>query len=109
MPVVHCVLQVLLVQGYLAKSGWGFPKGKVNKEEAPHDCAAREVTFVCFPQIDFFFSFDLNILIRAKMRVYVLDERTIYFAVSSLELDNFFILIAVFCCSMQLFELQSGN
>lgn len=37
------VLQVLLVQGYLAKSGWGFPKGKVNKEEAPHDCAAREV------------------------------------------------------------------
>ena len=34
---------VLLVQGYLAKSAWGFPKGKVNKEEAPHDCAAREV------------------------------------------------------------------
>ncbi|XP_069082593.1 m7GpppN-mRNA hydrolase isoform X1 [Pleurodeles waltl] len=34
---------VLLVQGYLAKSGWGFPKGKVNKEEAPNDCAAREV------------------------------------------------------------------
>ncbi|NWI89731.1 DCP2 hydrolase, partial [Pitta sordida] len=34
---------VLLVQGYLANSGWGFPKGKVNKEEAPHDCAAREV------------------------------------------------------------------
>uniref|UniRef100_V9KRM2 m7GpppN-mRNA hydrolase n=1 Tax=Callorhinchus milii TaxID=7868 RepID=V9KRM2_CALMI len=33
----------LLVQGYLAKSGWGFPKGKVNKEEAPHDCAVREV------------------------------------------------------------------
>ncbi|CAI9176192.1 unnamed protein product [Rangifer tarandus platyrhynchus] len=24
-------------------SCWGFPKGKVNKEEAPHDCAAREV------------------------------------------------------------------
>ncbi|XP_056146785.1 m7GpppN-mRNA hydrolase-like [Lampris incognitus] len=34
---------VLLVQGYLAKSGWGFPKGKVNEDEAPHDCAAREV------------------------------------------------------------------
>ncbi|MBN3284214.1 DCP2 hydrolase, partial [Polyodon spathula] len=37
---------VLLVQGYLAKSGWGFPKGKVNKEEAPHDCAVREVSLV---------------------------------------------------------------
>ncbi|XP_028274471.1 m7GpppN-mRNA hydrolase isoform X2 [Parambassis ranga] len=34
---------VLLVQGYLAKSGWGFPKGKVNEAEAPHDCAVREV------------------------------------------------------------------
>ncbi|XP_036386042.1 m7GpppN-mRNA hydrolase isoform X1 [Megalops cyprinoides] len=34
---------VLLVQGYLAKSGWGFPKGKVNEGEAPHDCAVREV------------------------------------------------------------------
>lgn len=35
--------KVLLVQGYLAKSGWGFPKGKVNEDEAPHDCAVREV------------------------------------------------------------------
>ncbi|KAM8872338.1 m7GpppN-mRNA hydrolase [Synchiropus picturatus] len=34
---------VLLVQGYLAKSGWGFPKGKVNEDEPPHDCAVREV------------------------------------------------------------------
>lgn len=34
---------VLLVQGYLVKSGWGFPKGKVNEDEAPHDCAVREV------------------------------------------------------------------
>uniref|UniRef100_A0A4W5JYQ8 m7GpppN-mRNA hydrolase n=1 Tax=Hucho hucho TaxID=62062 RepID=A0A4W5JYQ8_9TELE len=33
----------LLVQGYLAKSGWGFPKGKVNEDEAPHVCAVREV------------------------------------------------------------------
>ncbi|KAG1970955.1 mRNA-decapping enzyme [Pimephales promelas] len=34
---------VLMVQGYLAKSGWGFPKGKVNEDEAFHDCAVREV------------------------------------------------------------------
>lgn len=37
-------LKALLVQGYLAKSGWGFPKGKVNEDEAPHDCAVREVS-----------------------------------------------------------------
>ncbi|XP_077989029.1 m7GpppN-mRNA hydrolase-like [Glandiceps talaboti] len=34
---------VLLVQGYWAKASWGFPKGKVNKDEAEHLCAIREV------------------------------------------------------------------
>jgi mRNA-decapping enzyme subunit 2 len=34
---------VLLVQGYWSKSSWGFPKGKVNEEEAGHVCAVREV------------------------------------------------------------------
>lgn len=34
---------VLLVQGYLARASWGFPKGKVNEQEQPHDCAVREV------------------------------------------------------------------
>lgn len=34
---------VLLVQSYWAKSSWGFPKGKVNEEEDPADCAVREV------------------------------------------------------------------
>jgi len=33
----------LLVQGYYAKSSWGFPKGKVNHEEDPLNCAVREV------------------------------------------------------------------
>ncbi|RWS22036.1 m7GpppN-mRNA hydrolase-like protein [Leptotrombidium deliense] len=34
---------VLMVQGFWAKSSWGFPKGKVNKEEDPVVCAVREV------------------------------------------------------------------
>ncbi|KAK0417147.1 hypothetical protein QR680_012853 [Steinernema hermaphroditum] len=35
---------VLLVQGMRAtQDSWGFPKGKVNQEEDPIDCAAREV------------------------------------------------------------------
>lgn len=34
---------VLLVQGILANSSWGFPKGKVNKDEEPDLCAIREV------------------------------------------------------------------
>ncbi|XKL68055.1 hypothetical protein PGB90_003546 [Kerria lacca] len=33
---------ILLVQSYMAPS-WGFPKGKVNQEEDPVDCACREV------------------------------------------------------------------
>ncbi|KAI1725197.1 dcp2, box A domain-containing protein [Ditylenchus destructor] len=35
---------VLLVQGYFAtKNTWGFPKGKVNEDEVPIQCAIREV------------------------------------------------------------------
>ncbi|KAH7956699.1 m7GpppN-mRNA hydrolase [Rhipicephalus sanguineus] len=34
---------VLLVQSYWARATWGFPKGKVNEDEEPHICAAREV------------------------------------------------------------------
>lgn len=34
---------VLLVQGFWAKSSWGFPKGKVNAGEDPVVCACREV------------------------------------------------------------------
>ncbi|XP_014259957.1 uncharacterized protein LOC106672780 [Cimex lectularius] len=34
---------VLLVQSYYSRSSWGFPKGKVNKDEPPWGCAIREV------------------------------------------------------------------
>ncbi|KAM3581219.1 mRNA-decapping enzyme subunit 2 [Umbelopsis sp. WA50703] len=33
----------LLVKGWSSKSGWGFPKGKINKDEENDICAAREV------------------------------------------------------------------
>jgi ADP-ribose pyrophosphatase YjhB (NUDIX family) len=39
-------LQCLLVQGYWVKASWGFPKGKVNQDELPVDCAIREVLFM---------------------------------------------------------------
>ncbi|XP_063230149.1 m7GpppN-mRNA hydrolase isoform X2 [Bacillus rossius redtenbacheri] len=35
--------QVLLVQSYWSRASWGFPKGKVNKDEDPYRCAIREV------------------------------------------------------------------
>jgi hypothetical protein len=35
--------KVLLVKGWSNKSSWGFPKGKINKDEKEIDCAAREV------------------------------------------------------------------
>ena len=34
---------VLLVQSFWAKSSWGFPKGKINENEKPVNCAIREV------------------------------------------------------------------
>jgi mRNA-decapping enzyme subunit 2 len=33
----------LLVKGWNSRSSWGFPKGKVNKDERETDCAIREV------------------------------------------------------------------
>eukprot|EP01113_Clastostelium_recurvatum_P001313 TRINITY_DN10531_c0_g1_i1.p1 TRINITY_DN10531_c0_g1~~TRINITY_DN10531_c0_g1_i1.p1 ORF type:complete len:534 (+),score=134.40 TRINITY_DN10531_c0_g1_i1:145-1746(+) len=33
----------LLVKGWTSKASWGFPKGKVNKDEIETDCAIREV------------------------------------------------------------------
>ena len=48
--------KVLLVLGYWSKTSWGFPKGKVNEDEAPHLCAVREVLeetgFDMSPKID---------------------------------------------------------
>ncbi|XP_050537158.1 m7GpppN-mRNA hydrolase [Daktulosphaira vitifoliae] len=35
--------QVLLVQSFWTKTSWGFPKGKVNQDEDPLNCAVREV------------------------------------------------------------------
>ncbi|KAI9094939.1 Dcp2, box A domain-containing protein, partial [Phlyctochytrium arcticum] len=35
--------RVLLVKGWKASSGWGFPKGKINKDEPQAPCAVREV------------------------------------------------------------------
>ncbi|XP_032220585.1 m7GpppN-mRNA hydrolase [Nematostella vectensis] len=33
----------LLVQPFMSRTSWGFPKGKVNKDENEFDCAIREV------------------------------------------------------------------
>jgi len=35
--------KVLLVKGWYARSSWGFPKGKINKDEDEVSCAVREV------------------------------------------------------------------
>jgi len=35
--------KVLLVKGWSAKSGWSFPRGKINKNEGELACAIREV------------------------------------------------------------------
>ena len=33
----------LLVRGWRSVDGWGFPTGKINKDEADDACAVREV------------------------------------------------------------------
>ena len=38
----------LLVRGYKDSASWGFPKGKVAKEESDRACAIREVGHGCW-------------------------------------------------------------
>ncbi|KAJ3272351.1 mRNA-decapping enzyme subunit 2 [Terramyces sp. JEL0728] len=38
--------KALLVRGWKASAGWGFPKGKINQGESETSCAIREVTFI---------------------------------------------------------------
>jgi 8-oxo-dGTP pyrophosphatase MutT (NUDIX family) len=40
--------KVLLVKGWSSKSSWGFPKGKINKDEPEIDCAIREVNNIIY-------------------------------------------------------------
>ncbi|KYN00508.1 mRNA-decapping enzyme 2, partial [Cyphomyrmex costatus] len=35
--------KVLLVQSYWGKNKWGFPKGRIDYNELPHQCAIREI------------------------------------------------------------------
>ncbi|ORX73682.1 DCP2-domain-containing protein, partial [Linderina pennispora] len=35
--------KVLLVKGWSSRSSWGFPRGKINKDEPEWQCAQREV------------------------------------------------------------------
>lgn len=35
----------VLVKGWSSKSGWSFPRGKINQDEEYDHCAIREVTF----------------------------------------------------------------
>ena len=37
----------LLVKGYRAADGWGFPTGKINRDEADDSCAVREARCTC--------------------------------------------------------------
>ncbi|KAJ1344676.1 hypothetical protein BSLG_000199 [Batrachochytrium salamandrivorans] len=39
----HNLTKILLVRGWKSSSSWGFPKGKINKDEPEIACAVREV------------------------------------------------------------------
>lgn len=43
----HGMEKCLLVKGYRAADGWGFPTGKINKDEADDSCAVREARCTC--------------------------------------------------------------
>lgn len=75
---------VLLVQGFWTKSSWGFPKGKVNEEEAPHDCAIREVLEET--------GFDVSSMIKNDeyLENYFNDQLTRLYIITGVPLDTKF-------------------
>lgn len=44
----------VLVKGWSSKSGWGFPKGKINQDEEYDCCAIREVCDILLERIEIF-------------------------------------------------------
>ncbi|KAI8813709.1 Dcp2, box A domain-containing protein [Cladochytrium replicatum] len=57
--------KILLVRGWKSNAGWGFPKGKINKDEPEITCAIREV----YEEI----GFDIGDRVKAEQYV----ERTL--------------------------------
>lgn len=75
---------VLLVQGFWAKSSWGFPKGKVNADEDPVKCACREVLEET--------GFDCSSTISAKdfIELHIQDTLIRLYIVTGVDTDTIF-------------------
>lgn len=85
---------VLLVQGFWARSSWGFPKGKVNADEDPLVCACREVLeetgYDCSPNISPKDYIELHIQ-DTLIRLYIVtgvDKETIFKPMTRCEIKN---------------------
>lgn len=67
----------VLVKGWKASASWGFPKGKINREELKPDCAVREVFeetgFDCSDLLDpeDFIEFEMN---DQRMTLYIVTD-----------------------------------
>ncbi|KAM9967346.1 hypothetical protein ACTFIW_001430 [Dictyostelium discoideum] len=67
--------KALFVRGYGSNNSWGFPKGKVNKDEPDSDCAIREVfeetSFDISPYLNERHYIELNIK-EHKIKLYII-------------------------------------
>jgi len=75
---------VLLLRGIKSSSSWGFPKGKVNQEEADLDCAIREVLEET--------SFDIGPMVCEEdaIEVFVKGQRRKMFIVAGVDRQTLF-------------------
>lgn len=78
----------LLVKGWKSSSGWGFPRGKINKGEPDRAAAAREV----YEET----GLDIGPLIQEhdKLEVTIMQQRTCLYIVSGIPKDRTFAPVA---------------
>ncbi|KAJ2994279.1 mRNA-decapping enzyme subunit 2 [Globomyces sp. JEL0801] len=77
--------KVLMVRGWKASAGWGFPKGKINQDESETSCAIREVFeeigFDCSPYFREY-EFVERVINGQKVRLFIISgiDENIQFA-----------------------------
>ncbi|ORY86161.1 Dcp2, box A domain-domain-containing protein [Protomyces lactucae-debilis] len=80
----HDMTQCVLVRGWKSSAGWGFPKGKIDKDEDDSDCAVREIREEC--------GFDISDLVKSNdfIEMVIKEQQVKLYIVREVPMDTSF-------------------